>query len=414
MNILKSIFLKIALGMGAIMYLSYAIPTGSFTNPYLIGISTFTALFLPVFTLITTKLELISFHWTGSLFLSKISKLIWQSIYNFFALWLLVLGKIVFVQNLQIVGGLLGAVILTSFASQGLQYFAIYLADHDKGNRFLNIFCALSFNMIVSAFAALGYQTVQVVFVIIGLVSAIVGVFYSLATDVRAMIPSKGGIGLFLGTFNPVHKTHLKILKRFIEKRQLEKVYWHPTIIPKMHQYLLEKGMIQIVKEEAGKRFYEKTEKGDPLLDFFPTGSVFYEAENRLLMLKVAIREAGLEDKVEVIYFPETYQKHGFYGVIDVIRKQHPHQTLHGLLGTDEGGLILRSMYEEKRVKPFVTLRRDQISGTAIRKGAKGMTTDKITEILEFLDSAQNGQQIDILGKSYHFVRNRLEPKNDQ
>jgi hypothetical protein len=68
-----------------------------------------------------------------------------------------------------------------------------------------------------------------------GVILGLIGVFFSLLTDIWGLIPSKGGIGLFLGTFNPVHKTHIAILKTFIAKRQLDKVYLHLTVIPKMH-----------------------------------------------------------------------------------------------------------------------------------------------------------------------------------
>jgi hypothetical protein len=162
MNLFNSIFLKIAFGMGGIMYLAYAVPTGNYANFYLIGISTFTALFLSVFTLISTYLEQKSFSLTGSMFLSKFVKLVWQSLYNLFALSLLVKGNIINLTNLQLVGGLIGAVFLTSLASQGLQYLAIMLSNHDKGNRFANIFFALSFNVIISALAVLGYKNSQV------------------------------------------------------------------------------------------------------------------------------------------------------------------------------------------------------------------------------------------------------------
>ncbi|GMA68922.1 hypothetical protein GCM10025879_01680 [Leuconostoc litchii] len=153
--------------------------------------------------------------------------------------------------------------------------------------------------MIISALAAIGYKEIQMIFIVLGLLLGIIGIFISLITDIWGLIPSKGGVGLFLGTFNPVHKSHITILKQFINERQLDKVYIHPTVIPKMHQYLLDKGMIEIVKEEAGKRYYEKSASADPLVNFFPTGKVFYEAENRVYMLKTAIEEAGLAKKVK-------------------------------------------------------------------------------------------------------------------
>jgi len=329
MKIVHSIFLKIALSMGLIMYFAYAVPTGKYANLYLIGVSAFTAVFLPIFTLISTYLEQKGFRLTGSMFLSKLTKLVWQSLYNLLVLGLLVKGNVIDPNNLKMVGGLIGAVCLTSLASQGLQYLAITLSNHDKGNRFANIFFALSLNVIISALAALGYKNVQVFFVIMGLLLGVIGVLISLITDIWGLLPSKGGIGLYLGTFNPVHKSHIAILKDFIDKRQLDKVYIHPTVIPKMHQYLLDKGMIKIVDQRAGKRYYEKSATADPLVNFFPTGQVFYEAENRVFMLKAAIKEAGLENKVEILFEPNLYRTDGFYAIIKAIKKRHSHIQLH-------------------------------------------------------------------------------------
>jgi len=409
MKFVHSIFLKIALSMGIVMYMAYAIPTRQYTNLYLIGISVFTALFLPIFTIVSTYLEQQTFRLTASMFASKFAKFVWQSLYNLFALGLLVKGHVIDTTNLRMVGGLVGAICLTSLASQGLQYLAIMLSNHGKGNRFANVFLALSFNVIISALAAIGYKKIQVIFIILGLVLGIIGIFISLVTDIWGIVPSKGGVGLFLGTFNPVHKSHIAILKKFIDERHLDKVYIHPTIIPKMHQYLLDKGMIEIVKEDAGKRYYEKSDLADPLVNFFPTGKVFYEAENRLFMLKTAIKEAGLENKVEILFDTKRYQEDGFYAIIKAIRKKHPHTQLHGLLGTDEGGMLLHDIYDETRVKPYVVLRRDNISGTAIRRGEKGMTTPKVTEVLNFLSDVKEGQSGMLFGKTAHVVNNRLE-----
>ncbi|MGO0154336.1 substrate-binding protein [Leuconostoc mesenteroides] len=413
MKLLHSILLKIALSMGVIMYLAYAIPTSQYTNRYLIGTSIFTALFLPIFTFVSTYLEQQTFRLTASMFASKFAKFVWQSLYNLFALGLLIKGHVIDETNLRMVGGLVGAVCLTSLASQGLQYLAIMMSNHAKGNRFANIFLALSFNVIISALAAIGYTKIQIIFIILGLLLGTIGIFISLITDIWGLIPSKGGVGLFLGTFNPVHKSHIAILKQFINERQLDKVYIHPTVIPKMHQYLLDKGMIEIVKEEAGKRYYEKSASADPLVNFFPTGKVFYEAENRVYMLKTAIEEAGLAKKVEILFEPQLYQDDGFYAIIKIIRQKHPHMRLHGLLGTDEGGMLLHDIYDETGVKPYVVLRRDNISGTAIRKGAQGMTMPKVTEVLNFLTNFKEGHSGILLGKKVNIINNRLEVVDD-
>lgn len=75
--------------------------------------------------------------------------------------------------------------------------------------------------------------------------------------------------------------------------------------------------------------------------------------------------------------------------------------------------MLLHDIYDETRIKPFVKLWRDNISGTAIRKGEKGMTTPKITETLNLLDHLREGQNEQLFGKTVQLVNNRLEVADD-
>ena len=87
---------------------------------------------------------------------------------------------------------------------------------------------------------------------------------------------------------------------------------------------------------------------------------------------------------------------------------------LHGLLGTDEGGMLLHDIYDETWIKPFVKLRLDNISGTAIRKGEKGMTTPKITEVLDLFSNLKEGQSDQLFGQTVQLVNNRLKVADDK
>ena len=46
-------------------------------------------------------------------------------------------------------------------------------------------------------------------------------------------------------------------------------------------------------------------------------------------MLKAAIKEAGLENKVEILFEPNLYRTDGFYAIIKAIKKRHSHIQLH-------------------------------------------------------------------------------------
>ena len=93
-----------------------------------------------------------------------------------------------------------------------------------------------------------------------------------------------------------------------------------------------------------------------------------------------------MQNKVEVAFYPEVYNRRGFQGVIAEIRRRHPGARLHILHGTDIGGMQVRQICDECGwIYPWRVLRRDKVSATAIRRGAKGMTSDVVTNVLSQL-----------------------------
>ena len=92
------------------------------------------------------------------------------------------------------------------------------------------------------------------------------------------------------------------------------------------------------------------------------------EARARKALIELAVAEVGLAGKVEVAYWPEVYNSKGFQGVIAEVRRRHPGVRLHGLHGTDFGGMTVRGIYDECGwIYPWRILRRDKVSATAIR-----------------------------------------------
>jgi hypothetical protein len=84
-----------------------------------------------------------------------------------------------------------------------------------------------------------------------------------------------------------------------------------------------------------------------------------------------------------VLFLRETYDTRGFQGVIAEIKKRHPGVRLHLLHGTDFGGMWVRFICDECGwIYPWRILRRDKISATAIRNGAKGMTPPIVTDVM--------------------------------
>jgi hypothetical protein len=382
----QSFFTRLGYLMGVVMYLAYVLPTGSWENPWLIGVAAFVGFFLPSFASLSDYFESRALLRTGSVFLGKIGRFLWQFLFNLAALACLTAGGVVDVADLYPVGGVLGAVTLMSFASQGTQYLVIELGNRNVGNRYLNVVLALSFNIVVGALAALGYGAVQVVFVVVGLVLGFVGALWSVVTDIAGVLAPTGGVGVFFGTFNPVHTSHMRILREFIESRGLRKVYLHSTMVPSFYAGLLEEGVIEVVERRDGMRIYRLTGRGNMRIDHFPTGNVFFEAPNRLAILRAAVEDEGLGETVEVLYLPEIYARFGFGGILDVVRRRHPGEHIHGLHGSDKGGLIVRMIYDSKFfVWPRAAIRRDAVSATAIRRGGKGMTHPTVDAIRDAL-----------------------------
>lgn len=271
---------------------------------------------------------------------------------------------------------------LLILASCSLHMIAISAAYKGWGDRVSNSllsFCIsaalVTFSLIVSAtlYLSIGLSLLLCWMLII-----------SLYSDLRSIFYPKHGVGVFFGTFNPVHKTHVKILQDAIQQRGLRKIYIHPTTVPKLHRVALEKGEISISKQ-GGMRVYSTTTIADPYKSYFPTGRKFYEYELRQQLLQAAILDAGLQDKVEILDWPETYDHGGFFAVLEKVKSTLAHgEPLHGMHGTDVGGIWVRNIFElSGGIYPSPVVRSDCISATAIREGAIGYTTPTIEAFLE-------------------------------
>ena len=138
------------------------------------------------------------------------------------------------------------------------------------------------------------------------------------------MFAPKGGIGLFFGTFNPFHNTHLAILQRAMDGAEARQDH-HPSDADSAAACrAFRKGEIRVGRLKDGFQIYEKTDKADVNVDYFPTGNIFLPPETRKALIELAVAEAGLGDKVEVIVPARDLQQRGFQGVIAEIKKLHP------------------------------------------------------------------------------------------
>ena len=377
---------RLAAFAGLLTYFCYAYAHNSWTNPALIGVAMFFALFMPTYSRISNKIEIWSNNQFGYVTGGRLGRFVFQFAVNLALFAIMLWGGGMSRTGVASVGGIAGAALITSLASQGLQYLGIYLYARGVGDYNRNVLAGLVVNTVLTALGTAGLPFAREAFLAIGFGLGGLLLLVGLLSDLRSIFAPKGGIGLYFGTFNPVHNTHLDIIKSAMEQRRLNKIIIHPTLIPRLHVEAFRRGEIRVGRLKDGFQIYEKTEKADVAVDYFPTGNIFLPPETRKALIDLAVAEAGLAGKVEVIALRETYDSKGFQGVIAAIKKMHPGVRLHTLHGTDFGGMYVRQICDECGwIYPWRIMRRNNVSATAIRKGAKGMTPPVVTDVLRQL-----------------------------
>ena len=380
---LRSPSTRMAAFVGLLTYLSYAYAHGSWANPALIGVSLFTGVFLPTYAKLSNKAELWAQNRFGFVTAGRFGRFAPQYAFNLAVFWVLLWGGALNRVGMASVGGFAGAALVTSLASQGSQYLGLFLFQRGYGDANRNVLIGVSINLVLAALGTAGIAGAREAFLIVGFLLGAVLFSVGLLSDLRSIFAPKGGIGIFFGTFNPFHNTHVEMVRRAIEERGLDMVIIHPTLVPRLHADAFRKGQLRVARLENGFQIYEKTDKADVNVDYFPTGRQFLPPETRKALIELALAEKGMGNRVEVAFYRETYNRHGFLGVIREIKKRHPGVRLHALHGTDIGGMQVRQICDESGwIYPWRILRRDKVSATAIRRGATGMTSDVVNDVL--------------------------------
>src|SRR5882724_1738540 len=385
---------------GLLTYISYAYAHGSWANPTLIGMSVFVGVFLPSYSKLSNKAELWANNRFGFVTAGRLGRFLPQLGFNLAVFWLWQWGGALNQVGIASVGGFAGAALVTTLASQGTQYLGGYLVARGIGDANRNTLVGLLVNVVLAALGTAGVPGAREAFLVMGFVLGAAFFGIGLLSDIRSVLAPKGGIGLLFGTFNPFHNSHLTIVQRVLEERKLDRIIIHPTLIPKLHADAFRKGEIRVGRLKDGFQIYETTDKADSNVDYFPTGNIFLPPDTRKALIELALAEADLADKVEVAFYPEIYDTKGFQGVIGEIKRRHPGVRLHSLHGTDFGGMLVRQICDECGwIYPWCILRRDKVSATAIRRGAKGMTSPVVTDVLAQI--SQNLQVVTAGGRRF-------------
>jgi hypothetical protein len=391
---------QVALAVGITLYFAYAVAQNKWQSTDLIAVCLFVAIFLPWYSRLSNGVE----EKVNCLFalvtVGRLSRFIFQLAFNFAVFTIFRLGGVLNSAALDGVYGIYGIALLSTVASQGAQYIAMILFNRGIGDLNRNIIFALAANILITAAATMGIPAINDIFVGLSLLLGAIIFGIGILSDIRGCIHAKSGVGIFFGTFSPFHITHTVNIKRAMRDRGLSKVFLHPTIVPRLHAMALQRGEIRVSDINCGLQILERTAKADLNVNYFPTGSRFYLPETRKLMIELSLEEAGLKDCVEVLWLPEVYEKSGFHGIISHIKKANPKRALHGLHGSDLGGMWMRGIYDESGwIYPYPVRRRDGISATAIRLGAAGMTAAPVARMLTAFRSRETF--LEVAGRSY-------------
>ncbi|MDA1100884.1 MAG: hypothetical protein O2967_18075 [Proteobacteria bacterium] len=364
------------------MYLAYALAHDRWENTALIGVSGFIGFFMPLYAKYSNKIEVWAMFHTASVSAGRLIRFAAQYAFNLLAFGVILHGGGFDRPGMASVGGFVIAALVTTLASQGAQYLGLSLSNRGVGDPNRNVLVGLSANIIITSLATAGVPMFKEIFLLLG--TGVGGLVFlvGLLSDLRGLFYPRGGIGVYFGTFNPFHVSHLKLVRTALEERRLERIIIHPTVVPKFYQRALARREVEVAGIERGMQVMKTTDNSDANVDYFPAGNRFYAPETRRTFIQLAIEEAGLSDKVTVAYYPEVYDRDGFYGVIGEIRRRNPGKAIHGLHGSDYGGMTVRGILDECGwIYPAPFLRRDNISATAIRDGANGMTSQIVAQI---------------------------------
>ena len=365
---------RIAAFGGLMMYVSYAYAHGSWANPALIGVSVFAGVFLPSYSKLSNKAELWANNQFGFVTAGKLGRFLPQLAFNLAVIWLCFVGGAFNLAGIASVGGWAGAALLTTLASQGTQYLGGYLVARGIGDANRNTIVSIVFNMVLAGLGTAGAAGRARGLPDPGLCAG------------RAVLRRRPAVGPALragaqGRHRVVLR-NLQSVPQFTSDdrsagagRAAARPHHHPSDAhPASARRRLPQGRDPRGPGlEDGFQIYEKTDKADSNVDYFPTGNIFLPPETRKALIELALAEAGLGNRVEVAFYPETYNTKGFQGVIGEVKRRHPGARLHTLHGTDFGGMLVRQISDECGwIYPWRILRRDKVSATAIRTRRQG------------------------------------------
>ena len=187
------------------------------------------------------------------------------------------------------VGGFAGAALVTTLASQGSQYLGLYLFQRGIGDANRNVLAGVSINMRAGGARHRGHS---------GRPRGLPDRGLRARRDPVRHRPAVG------------HALDLRAQGRHRDVlRDLQSLPQHPSrdrsgarsrsadstrsssirrSIPRLHVDAFRKGELRVARLENGFQIYEKTDKADVNVDYFPTGRQFLPPETRKVLIELA------------------------------------------------------------------------------------------------------------------------------
>jgi hypothetical protein len=181
----------VCLVMGMLVYCSYGFGSAKWDSAWLFATSIFVALTVSPYSLFINRVDAALCDASGLRTAGRLGRLAVHTAYNVVLFSLLVRGEVILSRDIENIGGILGASLLTTLAGQGAQYVAIMIADSGRGDRNWNILLCGLMTTTVTAIAMLGHPSIQSIFTKMSLVLGVVIFGKGVITDVRNFLNSK-------------------------------------------------------------------------------------------------------------------------------------------------------------------------------------------------------------------------------
>ena len=165
---LRSPSTRMAAFGGLLTYLSYAYAHGSWANPVLICVSIFVGVFLPSYAKLSNKAELWANNQFGFVTAGRLGRFIPQLAFNLVMFWLMLWGGALNQLGMASVGGIAGAALVTTLASQGTQYLGGYLVARGFGDANRNTLVGILINVTLAGLGTAGMPGAREAFLVTG------------------------------------------------------------------------------------------------------------------------------------------------------------------------------------------------------------------------------------------------------